>query len=58
MMRQIQNEARMDETEEDRNGLQLMFLKTCQSNSVSELIFVVCITFDLTLGRHLFDTKL
>ena len=34
--------ARMDKLEEDSNGLQLIFLKTCQSNSVSELIFVVC----------------
>ena len=35
MMLQIQKEARMDETEEDTNGLPLMFLKTCQSNGVS-----------------------
>lgn len=41
MMEQIQKEARMDEIEEDTNGLQLMLLKTCQSNSVSEFIFVV-----------------
>lgn len=34
-MQQIQKGARMDEIEEDTNGLQLMFLKTCQSNSVS-----------------------
>lgn len=41
MMQQRQKEARMDETEEDTNGLQLMLLKTCQSNSVSEFILVV-----------------
>lgn len=35
MMLQIQKEARMEEIGEDTNGLQLMFLKTCQSNGVS-----------------------
>ena len=34
-MQQIQQDARMDEIEEDTNGLQLMFLKTCQSHGDS-----------------------
>ena len=55
-MQQIQKEAEMDEIEEDTNGSQLMLLKTCQSNSVSEFILLFG-TFDLTLGRHLFDKK-
>ena len=42
MTRQIQKEARMDKLEEDWNGLQLWFLKTCSPNSFSKFIFVVC----------------
>ena len=34
-MLQIRKEARMDEIEKDTNGLQLMFLTTCQSDGVS-----------------------
>ena len=34
---------RMDKLDEDWNGLQLWFLKTCKPNSFSKFIFVVCI---------------
>ena len=32
----------MDELEEDLNGLQLCFFKTCLANSFSKFIYVVC----------------
>ena len=32
----------MDKLEEDRNGLQLRFLKTCLPNGFSKFIFAVC----------------
>ena len=38
----IQTKARMDELEEDLNGLQLCFFKTCLANSFSKFIYVVC----------------
>ena len=37
----------MDKFEEDWNGLQLWFMKTCLLNSFSKFIFVVCNAFDI-----------
>ena len=50
-------EAQMDKREGNWIGLELCFLKTCQPNSFSNFIFVVCYV-DTMLGRHFLDSKL
>ena len=42
MTQQIQQMPRMSKTEDDRNGLNLGFLKTVQPNSFSKMIPAAC----------------